>query len=223
MTYPNAHLLLTAHWSVSGVTAESGQCGLRFDSTTPASQALVDACATAWANFWTAATNAIDFAYSLSFLRLASIGTDGKYVPGSIAYDHIFPGGTPGGGSSGAPIRQFPLQVASVTSLLTAMPRGQAHQGRIYLPYITINLNSGWVWPSANINNRTNGVAAMISALNTVLPGDCTVFSKGTKAAPTVGAKQLVTGVKTGSRPDVQRRRAKQLVEGYSIVGTVTT
>lgn len=223
MTYPNAHLLLTAHWTDSGVTAETNQCGLRFDSTAPATQGLVDACATAWANFWTAATNAIDFAYSLTFLRLASIAPDGKYVPGSIAYDHTFGGGTPGGGSGGAPIRQYPLQVAAVTSLLTAMPRGQAHRGRIYLPYITANLQSNWKWQLANVNNRTNGVAAMISALNVVLPGDCTVFSKGSKSAPAVGAKNLVTGVVTGDRPDVQRRRANQLAEGYSILGNVTT
>lgn len=223
MTYPNQHLLLTAHWVVSGATAETGQCGLRFDSTTAASQALVDACATAWSNFWTAATNAIDYAYGLAFLRLASIAPDGRYVPGSIAYDHTFPGTVPGGGSGGAAIRQYPLQVACVSSLLTAMPRGQAHRGRIYLPYLTVNLGAGWLWPGANVNNRTNGVSAMISALNTVLPGDCTVFSKGTKSAPTVGAKQLVTGVVTGTRPDVQRRRAKQLAEGYSILGNVTT
>lgn len=223
MTYPNAHLYLTAHWTPTGATGETGQCGLRFDSTAPASQALVDACATAWSSFWTAATNAIDNAFSLQFLRLASIAPNGLYVPGTIAYDHTFPGGTPGGGTGGTPIYQYPLQVAAVSSLLTAMPRGQAHRGRIYLPYIAINQNSGWRWPPANVNNRTNGVAAMISALNVVLPGDCTVFSKGSKAAPTVGAKQLVTGVVTGGRPDVQRRRAGQVTELYSIVGNVTT
>lgn len=221
MSYPNAHLYLTVHWSAQSSSNEFGQFGLRFDSTAPATQVLVDNCAQPVSTFWSAATNGVDFAYALQYIRLASIGTDGKYVPGSVAFDHTYPGGVAGGGSGGSAVRYFPLQVAAASTLLTAMPRGQAYKGRIYLPYIATPLDGSWHWPLANCNNRTNGLAAMISALNGVMPGDAAVFSKGTKAAPTVGAKQTITGVQTGNRPDVQRRRAAQLAESYSIVGTV--
>lgn len=221
MTFPNAHLLLTWHWTIAGAPNETGQIGLRFDSTTAATQAIVDAAATPVSAFWTNATALIEHPFRLTFLRLAAIGTDGKYVPGTIAYDHTFPGTTPGGGSGGTDIYRYPLQVATVSSLLTAQPRGQAHRGRVYLPYICNALNSAWVFQSADMNNRTNSFSACLTALNGVMPGPVTVFSKGTKSAPTVGAKHLVTGVVTGNRPDVQRRRARSIAETYSIVGNV--
>lgn len=225
MSYPNAHLLLTAHWGYSSTATEFGQTGLRFDSTSPATQALVDAAATAWSNFWTNSTmGGIDPAFRLQYLRLASIGTDGKYVPGTIAYDHLFPGGTPGAAGGSTPLYRFPLQIACVTSLLTAFARGQAYKGRMYLPQLVESpLQASWTWTTANCNNRSNAVAAMISALNTVMPGDCTIFSKGTKAAPGVGAKHLVTGCLTDTKPDVQRRRAKQLPSVLGAVNTITT
>lgn len=224
MSYPNAHLLLTAHWGYSTATTETGQTGLRFDTVTPASQALVDACATAWSAFWTNSTlGGIDPAFRLQFLRLASIGTNGQYVPGTIAYDHLFPGGTPGAAGGSTPLYRYPLQVAAVTTLLTAMPRGQAHAGRIYLPQLVESpLQSSFTWTTANVNSRSNAVASMISALNTALPGKCTIFSKGTKSAPGVGAKQLVTGCLTDTKPDTQRRRARQLPSVKGTVWTIT-
>lgn len=221
MTFPNAHLYLTMHWGYASSASEKGQVGLRFDSTAPASQALVDACSTATSAFWTDATALIDHIFRLEFLRLASIGADGKYVPGTIAYDHVFPGAVPGGGTGGNDIYKFPLQVSQVTRLQTAFSRGQAHAGRVYLPYITDNITSNWNIQPASVNNRTNSFSAMLSALNGVLPGPLTIFSKGTKAAPTVGAKQVVTHCVTDGRPDVQRRRANQLISVIGIPANV--
>jgi len=211
MTYPNAHLYLTAHWITAGATGEVGQFGLRYDSTAPASQTLVDACKGAVQTMWSASTSAIYPDYQLQFLRLAAIGTDGKYVPGTIAYDGIYTSPVPGGGVT--TITRFPLQVAQVVTLLTAMPRGQASRGRVYLPYLDDTIQSNWQWQLATTNSRVNTFSAMLSTLNTTLPGPLTVFSKGTKAAPTTGAKHAVTQVQAGTRPDVQRRRANRQVE----------
>jgi hypothetical protein len=219
MTYPNAHLYLTLHWVNGGVPSETGQTGFRFDTVAPASQALVDACSGHVSAFWTAATNTIEPDYRLSYLRLASIAPNGQYVPGTVAYDHIYPGTIPGGGA--AVTARFPLQVACASTLLTALQRGQAYKGRCYLPWIDSNLQSGYVWQPADVNNRTNGLAAMLSNLNDDLPGPLSIFSKGTKSNPGVGAKNVVTGVKTGTRPDVQRRRANQETEVYGLVGAV--
>jgi hypothetical protein len=220
VTYPNGYLYLTVHWVVQSSPGETGQIGLKYDSTAAATQALVDAAATPISAFWTNATALIDYDFRLVFARLAAIGTNGLYVPGSIAYDHSF-GNVPGGGSGGNPLYRYPLQVASVSSLLTAALRGQAHRGRCYLPPIDVNMGSDYKVPSASINNRTNSFSAMLTSLNAVMPGPLSVFSKGSKAAPTVGAKRVVTGVVTGNKLDVQRRRAKQQTEGYSIVGNV--
>lgn len=208
MTYPNAHLYLTAHWDVAG-TSEHGQFGLRFDSTTPATQALVDAASSAVSTMWSTVTTDISNQHRLAFIRLASIGTDGKYVPGTIAYDHNYAGTVPGGVTP-SNTYLYPLQVAHVITLQTAFARGQAHHGRVYLPPLAEVLSAGFLWSNAQINSRNNTFAAMCSALNTALPGPLTIFSKGTKTAPTVGAKHVVTRINADTRPDVQRRRAKQ-------------
>ena len=221
MTYPNAHLMLSIHWGYGASTSEKAQTSLRFDSTTPASATLVQNAAAAVSTFWSTATALVDHIYKLEFLRLASIGTDGKYVPGTIAYDWIYSGSVPGGGSGGTDLYKFPLQVSAVSSLLTGLARGQAHKGRLYLPYITSNIQTNWNWQSADITTRSTAVAQMITTLNTVMPGPASVFSKGTKAQPTVGAKHAITQVVTGGKPDTQRRRAKQAAEILSAAANV--
>ena len=217
MTYPNGYLYLTTHFVVAG-TSEVGQFGLKFDSVLPATQTLVDNCATAVSNMWSAATTDIGQFHRLSFLRLAAIGIDGKYVPGTVSFDHTYTSPVPGGGAA---IQLFPLQTAMVMTLKTAAPRGQAHHGRCYLPPIQENLGAVFTWTTSQINNRINTFTAMIQALNLVMPGPATIFSKGTKAAPTVGAKHAITQVNADNKPDVQRRRAKQQPATIGIPGNV--
>lgn len=221
MTYPNAHLLLTVHWGHGAASVEVGQFGLRYDSTAAATQALVDACAGPVQTMWQNSVNGIPHDYVLTFLRLASIGTDGKYVPGTVAFDHNYSGGIPGGPAGGTSVYRYPLQTAQVTRLLTANARGQAHEGRIYMPPIDVPLDSGYHMPIGNCDNRSNATSAMLSALNTAMPGPLTIFSKGSKAAPTVGAKHAVTGILTDNRLDVQRRRASQQTLTLGAVFTV--
>lgn len=209
MPYPNGYLYLTAHWTVSSANIETGQFGLKFDSTAPATQVLVDACKGPISTFWAAATSAIEPDFRLLFVRLAAIGADGLYVPGTVAYDGVFAPLVPGGGAA-TPAR-FPLQVASAASLTTAFPRGRAHRGRIYLPPINGPLTSSYVNQSADCANRANTLAARLSDLNDVMPGPLTVFSK-----VGAGTKHVVTGVAIGNRPDTERRRARSQLESYS-------
>lgn len=218
MPYPNNHLYLTIHWTSMGADAEAGQCGLKFDNTTPATPADVADCAAAVSAMWAHVDAGIEANYKLSYLRLASLGTDGKYLPNSVSFDHIYAAPVPGGG--GAVQARFPLQTALASTLTTAFPRGQAHSGRIYLPWSNNALGADYMWSATIANNRSARVATMITALNAVL-GPCNVFSKGTKTS-TEGAKHVVTGVKTGRRPDVQRRRAKQIAESYGSTSAVS-
>lgn len=219
MAYTGSHFYLTAHWTVSGASGETGQFGLKFTNNGPgASQSLVDACASAVQTMWSAAGTGIEAGYLLQYLRLAKLFTDGKYIAGSISYDHIYT--TPPAGGGGTVTARFPLQTALCSTLVTAMPRGQAHSGRIYLPWFNAALGADHKWTSGNVNGRSAALATMITALNTALGGSCAVFSKGTKNS-TTGATNVVTGVKTGTRPDVQRRRAKQIAETYGSTSTV--
>jgi hypothetical protein len=212
--YPNGYLYLTAHWVNTETTAEAGQFGLKFDTATPASQSLVNAAAGRLSTMWSAATTDIPSERRLIFARLAAVGANGLYVPGTIAYDFIYPGPVPGAGALAA---GWPLQVAHVMSLHTAMPRGLAHAGRTYLPPIDEGLLSTGQWTSAQTSSRNNTFAAMLTGLNTDLGGKCTIFSK-----VGAGSKNQVTSVNSDTRPDVQRRRANQQVGVVGIAAVVT-
>lgn len=220
MPFPNAHNYLTVHWTY-GTVSETGQFGLRFDPVgglQPVTQARVDACASAVSTFWSSATNLIPTGYKLSFLRLARIDTNGAYVPGTISYDHTYSPVVAGGSTEAA---MYPLQVGTVASLHTGAAHGLAHAGRVYLPALSQQLVSNYVWTTAQINNVANGFSAMLTALNALDIGKLTIFSKGNTGTPG-GAKQLVTGVQLDTKPDTQRRRAKQLVGTKGLVGNVT-
>lgn len=211
MTFQRNHLYLTIHWKPSSYPLETGQCGIRFDQpTTVPTQTLVDACKSAVQTMWTAVGAKVPNTSLLTFLRLARIGTDGHYVPGSSSFDGTYASAIAGGGSS--PV--FPLQVAAATTLTTGIPHGQASKGRIFLPPLSVAPVFGGsdLWTDSDVTGRSTAVAAMITSLNTVLGGPAAVFSQGTVkgGGPLV---RSVTGVYTGRRPDIQRRRAKGVLD----------
>jgi len=203
MVFPTRHAYLTIHWLTAGADPERGQCGIRFYDATPQTQADVDNCAAAVSAFWSNATSVISQFHRLEFIRLASIDVDGKYFPGSVAYDHVYPGTIPGGGSA---VALFPLQVAEVITLRTAMPRGRGHAGRCYLPAVQVNMATSWLWPAANVNTRTANFATMLTALNAFFAGPASVMS-----SLGAGVANTITSVNADLRPDTQRRRARQL------------
>jgi hypothetical protein len=182
VAFQRNHLYLTLHWYPANYPAESGQCGIRFDAGE----------------------------FQLKYLRLARIGTDGHYVPGSSSFDGIY--ASPVGGSGGA--KTLPLQVAAATTLTTGIPHGQASKGRIFLPPIqpSTSLPQNDLWTTTETSDRSTAVAQMITALNTALGGPAAVFSQGTVRAATPIVRS-VTAVYTGRRPDVQRRRAKSVAD----------
>lgn len=217
MPFPIAHKLLTIHWTTPGQPDETGQTGIRFAGTEPITQAMVDAAKTPVSTFWTTSGNRIPNGYKLTFLRLASIGTDGKYVPGTFAKDAVYAPVNPGGGLT-TPV--FPIQTACVSTLLTAAPRGQAAKGRLFLPPITDILNDDFRWSATPSASRSTGVATMLTALASAVGGVAGVYSKGTKGSA-AGLVRVVTGVQTGIRPDVQRRRGRAVPESYSATAAV--
>jgi hypothetical protein len=223
--YDSAHLYLTAHWTDNREANEGGQVGIRFrTNATAVTQAMVDAAKPAWQTFWLSAGALIPFSYKLSFLRLALIGTDGHYAPGTFSFDGVFAGGVNSANSAVT----HPMQVASVATFLSSSPRGQASHGRIYLPPLGAGCGTDGRWTAAQVNARAAAVATLVTSLNTALaatPGGANaisaIFSKGTSkgAGP---ASQNIVGVKIGTRPDVQRRRAKGQAEVYGTTSAIT-
>lgn len=208
MPFARSHLYLSIHWRPSAYPSETGQCGIRFDNPTASvSQALVDACKVPVSTLWSTVAARIPNDHALMFVRLARIAADGHYVAGTSSFDGTF-GATGVTGSGG--IRGNPLQVACATTLTTDVPHGQASKGRIFLPALNVSPTTAGddLWTVADVNARSTAVAAMITSLNTVLGGNAAIFSQGSVRSA-VPVTRSVTGVVTGRRADVQRRRAK--------------
>lgn len=206
MPYPHKHLYLTIHWRPADYPLESGQVGVRFATTAPATQSLVNGLMATVQSLWTTASNKISSGYQLTFLRLASLDTTGLYAGGSSSFDGVY--ATPVSGGGGIDVNA--LQTACVTTLLTPIPHGQASKGRIYLP--PINSSPAGVgdhyWSVTDCNARSAGVASALTSLSSIIGAPAAVMSKGTLRS-TAGRAVPITGVATGRRPDVQRRRAK--------------
>lgn len=210
MAFLTRHLYLTIHWVPTGNSLETGQCGIRFPSSLPVTQSLVDSLKAPVQTMWTSVGAKIPIDYQLRFLRLADVGTDGKYFPGTFARDGVYGTGVSGGGST----YFAPLATACASTLVTAAPRGQAALGRIYLPPIATAPAADYRWTAVDADARSTAVASMLTAITPIIGNVANVMSRGTPKTP-AGLSRPVTGVKTGRRPDVQRRRAKQLTELY--------
>lgn len=206
--FPNAHLYITAQWSVGGVSSEMGQFGLRTDDTVLPAQGVAENCADVIGTFWASSAAAIASNYVLERVKFAIIGTDGKYPPTEEPLVVDFAPTIPGNGSS----TDFPLQTAHVISLLTSAARGRAHRGRVYLPPLEFALTTQARWNLTNVNPRTEAFATMLSNINATLNSEVSVYS-----SVGAGARRTVTAVTAGDRPDVQRRRARQQAENYGI------
>lgn len=209
MSYPEKHLLLTIHWRHSSWPLEMGQVGIRFHVTgagnLDATQAKVDACKPAVQTFWTALGAKIPSLYGLDFLRLARIDETGRYVAGSSSFDARYGASTLSGGGT---LPVTPMQTACVTTLMAGVPHGQASKGRIYLPPIAATPGQDGLWTASDCNSRSSNLATMLTSLNTALNGNAAIYSSGTQRSSD-GLARAVKSVATGTRPDVQRRRAK--------------
>lgn len=206
MAYPEAHNLLTVHWVPVGGVGEVGQFGLRYDGAAVPAFDLsgVAGALNAW---WTSPQVNIQPNYQLAFLRLARIGTDGLYVPGTVPIDYVYSPSPISGGTGGV---QFPLQCATVVSLETGVLAGLAHAGRFYMPPLAGLLSSNQQWTTTMVNQSATETALTLTTLNAQGMGTLSIYSKGNLAVPT-GAVRPVTALHVDCRPDVQRRRAAQL------------
>jgi hypothetical protein len=210
MVYPVAHQLLTTVGTLwpGQTTQELWTFGLRFWQASPAStQTQCEAAYTVIADWFDQTSGLFGVNTRIDYCKLADIGTDGLYIPGSVAYKSV--GAARYGGSSSAPV--FPGQLACAVSLMTAKPRGYAWSGRFYLPPLVQSIGSDGRWPAGNIATIATGVAAMLTALNAIAGlGALQVFSKVGN-----GAREPVTGIRIGTVPDTERRRRDKLLENY--------
>jgi len=209
MPYTVAHQLLTV-FGTSFTAEETWSFGVRLVGMGSAvSQAMADSCMADTITLWNTAGIFMPSSHTLEGVKLAPIGTDGKYPPGEIAY--IGDIASDGGPST---TNIHPAQCAQVVTFLSAtIPRGRGSRGRIYLPC-----------PGAAVSATTgeNGLAlALATAVATWLAA--------IDAEPLIGTPSIMSSLGTGTTstigscradnlPDTQRRRRRQLVSTTSTV-----
>jgi hypothetical protein len=211
VAFNQRHKLLTVFGTAfNGV--ETWSFGVRFIQTgdpETVTQAQVDACATPTVTFWNTSNIFMPSSHALTGIKLAPIGTDGKYPPGEIAYIHDI---TPDAGPSST--NQHPAQCTQVVTFLAeGQPRGRASRGRIYLPCPNAAVSS------ANGTNSlgsalATATATWLSALNDVADlGQAAIMSSlGT------GIAAPITQCRGDDLPDTQRRRRRQLTSTTTTV-----
>lgn len=171
---------------------------------------LVTAVANAVSAWWVNATATgarPAAAYRLTGIKLNRIGVDGRYVD-PVTHEHTYPAPLAG------PFNFFPpAQIATVLSLRTAVERGHASKGRMYLPlcegFQLVDSTTGQV-TTANATRIATAGAALVDAINDVYNGTFPTFSAQEVAvASNIGAGTFrrVTRVSVGRVPDTMRSR----------------
>lgn len=212
MPFPVRHKLLTVIGTAFGGT-EDWSFGLRIRPTGVAdvpevTQAQVDALAPAVSTFFAAPPSLISAAYRLTAIKLAPVGVDGKYPPGEVAVEHVYPGGLPGNSPVSGNV--WPAQCCMVVTLETALPRGRASKGRFYVPALSslVDVTTGQI-PDPT-TGLLNPAKTLLNAINTTVDvGKVAVMSK----LGVSGTSNYVTQLSVGRVPDTQRRRRRSLNE----------
>jgi hypothetical protein len=176
---------------------------------TDATQALVDACRAPTLTLWTTAGIFMPGSHTLTSVKLANIGTDGKYPPGKIAYigdivDTVGPSNT----------NIHPAQCAQVVTFLSSIfPRGRGSHGRIYMPLAgaAVSLSSG---QNGLASALATAVRTWIVALNAISGMGVASIMSNTGA----GYTSPIGTVRADNLPDTQRRRRRQLTSTTSSV-----
>lgn len=213
MAYDRSHIYWTFHWKMlTSGTTEEGQIGLRGGTPgTPPTLTTVTNVGDAFQAFWIHTSNGPGPNYSFYRVKAALVRPDGKYDP---LFDPTVNDRTPTAGGGSATVQA--AQIASATSLVTSRTSGRAYLGRVYLPPINGALLSTQLYADAAAAGRNTAFADFLTAMKAATGEEIYVMS-----SIGAGTTNVVTGVKTGRRPDVQRRRAAGIREVYSAVDAV--
>lgn len=241
MTFPQAHQYVTVIGD-SYAQTERWQFGLRLTSGGVSNQATADAIKPIVLKWWvgTAAPYSVNSNFGaptthrLTEIKCANIETTGLYPPTlPSASSFIVP---PQAGSA-APHAGMLAQGSMAMTLMTAIPRGLASKGRVYLPpSIRYQPGTDGLLAAAEAQKLADSFLNLIKEINAdALVGNVAVFSRGKGhpapsangkkilyTYPDPGAMNLVTGIRVGRVVDTQRRRRRSLAEApVTAAGTV--
>lgn len=211
MTISGTCFLGAEEWSTGFYLGASG-----VDATAP-TQTWVDDVATYWQTFFTAANSKISNRYQTTQVKAALLNTDGTTVSGSVQY-HMF--ATPISGAY--TVNHNVPQCSLAVTLTSAIPRGGASKGRMYLPGYAPAIGTDGHISSTDITALSGTVSTFLNAINADIdqPGRLILASKSDATLGRLAVNADITGYKIGNVYDTQRRRRNGLVETYT-AGTV--
>lgn len=217
MPYPESHMLL--QWT-AGFQPAANQppyeiavgsmkfagAGLDTVDTDAVGQTLTDLLQTWW-------VQPVAFIPANCYLRTVKwnkIDNQGKYAnQGATRLFDLDP--TPG-----ATTVRYPTQIALVSSWETAKARGRAHSGRTYWPTaISISGSNNQLFP-ADAKTFADHCFDLVGTLNSTFTQSDTAGVRAVVMSKLgTGATESITGVRVGTRFDVQRRRANSMTDVY--------
>lgn len=184
-------------------------------------QTFADAVRTAWTTFFQNATTGIGNSWKTDQIKVAQISAAGVTSLTNVVYA---PYGTAIAGANST--ITYPPQIALVASLENAGARGLAAKGRMYLPGVSLSLQTNGTLTSANALAIANNLKTFLDAVNAAAPTgeDVILASQGNRVkdedgkyvpVPGTAVNAVVNRVRVGSVYDTQRRRRNAMVETY--------
>lgn len=191
--------------------AETWSCGFRMWKAGGSAEAdaasMLVGIGAALVAFHSAAVTNISSHCTLSFVKVNTIGTDGKYV-GDGTTEATY-ADVPGGAVSSY---VMPNQTALAISTITGFSRGVAHRGRFYLPLPQIDLGADGRMPTTKASQIRDSALTMRTAVNSAGAGHVMTVMSRKAGAP---GHRAITGFEVGTVLDTQRRRRRSLLENF--------
>ena len=168
----------------------------------------------AWNAIWTPVANGFSSQFKFVGVKVSLVAADGSSDPSDSVF-HYRP--VPVSGGAGP---TNPAQISLVATLQTAVPRGRASKGRMFLPGVGFSVGADGKITVAQATTLAGQVKQFLDAVNAHadVPGEVVVNSAEVTGVPFKAALMTpVTAVKVGTVYDTQRRRRNNLVEAYSL------
>lgn len=154
-------------------------------------------------------------AAKLEFVKLNAIGADGRYTDRSHTNEQHFTGTLQSSGRT----NMHPSEVALCVTHTTALLRGPAHAGRMFVPSPVYGVDAGTgAITIANAQEAADAHVAFLAELND-WPGTDPLEGWEASVVSRVGLGSVnkITGVKVGRVLDVIRTRRNKQLENYVV------
>lgn len=149
--------------------------------------------------------------YFTEMVKASYIANDGKVLNDMVA-EYFYPEPIQAGGGIGGTF----AQIATVVTFRSAVRKGPAALGRMYLPTLATTPQSGTgLWSSGSIEPLRDRMVTFFQGVN-----DLALFEGGFGLTSPVGEGRQARVIAIGidEKPDTQRRRANSLIHSLSLV-----